>query len=132
MSLTNRSEWTISHAGLGVPSLRQMSDRVHEVSFAEPHSPIDKQGVVGAPEVLRDLQCRRFCQLIAFAFDEGAETKIRIQARTDGTSPSARRRPARRICAGRRWRARSHFHRDDRRVAGIFGGAAARRFWAGD
>src|SRR5450759_2740147 len=81
----------ISDPRLAVATLRQMRDRVHEMRLAQTHSAVQKQRVIGAPEVLRDLQRCSFCELVALALDEGAEAEVRIQARADDQAFGASR-----------------------------------------
>src|SRR5205823_9662039 len=69
---------------LFVPNI--LTDRLHQVGFAQSDSAIDKEWVIGASRRLRHGQARRMRDLIVRTDNEGLEGIARVQAHagTDG------------------------------------------------
>src|SRR6185437_4951000 len=117
----------VSDTRLAVTLFDEVSDSVHEVRLAETYAAVEEQRVVGTTRILGHLQRSCLGELVALAFDEGAEGEIRIDARADDQAfrPT---RALRRPCGpgrssghdgGTHGRAaRADLHGDDRRIAG--------------
>ena len=57
----------------------RVSYRMHQMGFAQSHTTINKQRVIGCPGVFADLLCCSLGELVAFADDESFESGIGIQ-----------------------------------------------------
>ena len=63
----------------GILLMHKMADGLHQMGFAQPHAPIDKERVIGLRRALRHGQRRRVGKAVAHAHHEAFEGILRVQ-----------------------------------------------------
>ena len=69
----------VNHFGIGFFADQIIADRMHQVGFTQPYSPIDKQRVIGKAGVFSNLHGCRTSKLIGLTHNETVERVIQLQ-----------------------------------------------------
>ncbi len=113
----------VRNASLVVAFFDEVRNRVHQMRFTETYTTVKEQRVIGASRIFCDLQGRGLRELIALAFDEAREVRIRVQSCTDHEpfgSARAHGRNCGRDGAAHRSTPGSDLYRNDRHVTSAF------------
>ena len=69
----------VNHFGIWFFADQIIADRMHQVGFTQPYSPVDKQWVIGKAGILSNLHGRSASKLIRLTHNETVERVIRLQ-----------------------------------------------------
>src|SRR5580693_1097676 len=109
----------VRDACLTIAFLDEVRNRVHEMRLTETDTAVKKQRVIGTARILGNLEGRGLSELVALAFDETREVRIRVQPCAYNEpfgSARAHGRGCGRNSASHRGTPGSDLHRDDRHV----------------